>query len=781
VPRHNLPAQSTHFVGREAQLAEVRALLARTEVRLLTLTGAGGTGKTRLALQVAAGLLDVYPDRVVFVPLAPLRDPGLVPSAIAERLGVEESPESTLLDALKYVLREREALLVLDNYEHVADAAPVVSELLAAAPGLKVLVTSRVPLHLYAEHVYTVPPMASPKADDLPPVERLAQVEAVQLFVQRVYRARPDFALTERNAQAVAEICARLDGLPLAIELAAARTRLLSPQRMLPHLDHALCFLTGGPRDLPARQRTLRATIDWSHALLNDDERTLFRRLAVFRGGCGIEAAETVCLVSWPSGSPPPLLDLLEVLVDQNLIQATEVGGETRFEMLETVREYAVGQLDACGAEEARATRTRHARYYMTLAEEIEPRVYTLGSSSAGRLARELDNLRAALAWSLVHVPEVGVRTAGALAWFWESCAHVSEGRYWLDKALAASRERGSADRWRAKVLMWAGWLASQQGQRQGVEAMLDESVALWRRLGETRRLAWALGSLAMIVSSNEPDRVRKLVEEAIALFHRVDDKAFLSLAYAEDAVFARHAGDYARALARIQASLDLVRQAEGTSDPFLAWPRNVRGQLALALGDYATARPWFEEAVAIHRSVEHRPGIANALIGLADCWYLDGDCARARECYVESLMLKRAAGQRGTVAAILGRLGHVALCQCECDEARAHLGEALALHREMGRTSSGDAVGALIGCTGLALAEEEPVRAARLLGATATLLATVGGALNPVYVPLRDRVEATLSAELGEARFAALWSEGEALPADGVERVAAYALESLD
>ncbi|MFL7812002.1 MAG: BTAD domain-containing putative transcriptional regulator, partial [Anaerolineae bacterium] len=334
VKRHNLPVQVTPFIGREAQLAEVGELLRRPEVRMLTLTGAGGTGKTRLALQVASGMLYEYPDGVVFVDLAPVRDPGLVVPAIAKTLGVIESGGEPLLETVKCALGQRRLLLLLDNFEQVVLAASAVSELLAAAPNLVILATSRTPLRLSGEFEYPVPPMAVPGPEGLPPLERLAQVEAVQLFVGRAGQVRPGFRLTKEVAPAVAEICARLDGLPLGVELAAARVRLLSPQAILVRLAHGLAFLTGGARDVPARQRTVRATVAWSYDLLAEDERSLFAQLGVFAGEFTLEAAEAV--VALPSGAP--MLDGLASLVEQSLLQVTERAPEPRFRMLEVVR-----------------------------------------------------------------------------------------------------------------------------------------------------------------------------------------------------------------------------------------------------------------------------------------------------------------------------------------------------------------------------------------------------------------------------------------------------------
>jgi predicted ATPase/DNA-binding SARP family transcriptional activator len=456
-PQHNLPVQATPFIGREAQLAEVGELLRRPEVRLLTLTGAGGAGKTRLALQVASGMLAEYPDGVYLVDLAPVRDPGLVVPTIAKTLGVIESGGESLLETVKYALGQRRLLLLLDNFEQVISAAPAVSELLAAAPNLVVLVTSRTPLRLSAEFEYPVPPMAVPGPQDLPPLEQLAQVEAVQLFVQRAGQVRPDLHLTEETAPAVAEICARLDGLPLAVELAAARVRLLSPQAIVSRLAHGLAFLTGGARDMPARQRTVRATIAWSHDLLAEDERVLFAQLGVFAGDFALDAAEAVVVL--PSG--PAVLDGLESLVQQSLLQVTGGAPEPCFRMLEVVREYALERLAERGVGVGEAARERHARTYLALAEAAEE---GLCGPQAGtwveRLEAAHDNLRAALSWSMEAPGDTGPRLAGALGQFWYARCCFSEGRGWLARALAKCRSLGpEANPVHAKALMVASWM----------------------------------------------------------------------------------------------------------------------------------------------------------------------------------------------------------------------------------------------------------------------------------------------------------------------------------
>ena len=394
---NNLPLQPTPLVGREREVAEVEDRIQSEEVRLLTLTGPGGTGKTRLVLQAAADLLEEFEDGVFFVALATITDPELVPSTIAGPLGVKESAEQPLTETLKSYLREKELLLLLDNFEQVLEGTPVVGELIAACPKLKVLATSRIPLRLYGEQEYAVPPFALPDPRVLPPVKVLTQYEAVRLFVERARAVKADFSVSNENAPAVAEICARLDGLPLAIELAGARLRILPPQKMLERLSNRLKLLKGGARDLPTRQQTLRGTIDWSYELLKEDEKTFFRRLSVFSGGRTLDAIEEICD---PEGHLD-VLDAVESLVEKSLLRQEEgPEGEPRFVMLETVHEYAREKLQESG--EAEAIKRAHAEYFFALAEEAEPELEGPDQLQwMDRLEAEHDNMRAALSWSL--------------------------------------------------------------------------------------------------------------------------------------------------------------------------------------------------------------------------------------------------------------------------------------------------------------------------------------------------------------------------------------------
>jgi predicted ATPase/serine/threonine protein kinase len=435
---NNLPDELTPFVGRLEEMQAIEEMLRRADVRLVTLTGCCGTGKTRLAQMLARRMLREFSDGVFFVDLGLLADVELVASAIAQPLGVHESGGVPVTERLKEFLKEKLLLIVLDNFEQLMGAASLVKELLSAAPALKMLVTSRVPLHLGAEHEFSVPPLKLPSTEQLPSTDGLMQCESVALFVSRAQAAKPSFTLTERNAPAVAEICMRLDGLPLAIELAAPRVKLLSPQSILKRLQNRLKLLTGGARDLPARQRTMRAAISWSYELLEEDERKLLNRLSVFAGGCTLDAAEKVCAAN--RDLQIDMLDRIAALVDKSLLIQQEQGdGETRFRMLEVVRAYALEELEATG--EAEMMRKLHAGYYLALAEEAERALLGERAAWLNRLEAEHDNLLAALYWSTRHDTETALRLTASLQEFWLIRGHLTEGRKWSETVLERSRD----------------------------------------------------------------------------------------------------------------------------------------------------------------------------------------------------------------------------------------------------------------------------------------------------------------------------------------------------
>lgn len=453
--KHNLPAQLTLLIGREREVAAACLLLRRPEVRLLILTGTGGVGKTRLALQIATELLADFADGVCFVSLAPISDADLVVPTIAQTLGLKEIPGQPLLALLKTSLSEKHLLFLLDNFEQVAAAAPQLSELLIACPHLKILVTSRAALYLRGAHEFPVPPLALPDLARLPESETLSHIAAVALFLQRAWASEPDLQLTAANARAIAEICVRLDGLPLAIELAAARSKLLPPQALLARLDQPLAVLTSRALDVPTRQRTLRNTILWSYQLLDDWEQKLFRRLCIFVGGCTLGAVEAICNSLDDAVGMLPILDGVASLIDKSLLRQTEQESqEPRLMMLETIREYGLECL-ALGGEMEIVRRT-HAHYYLALAEEAEQELG--GPQQVGwleQLEREHDNLRAAMRWSLEQGKardnlEMAWRLGNALRWFWQRRGHLNEGRIFLERALAGSQ--GSVTLGRAKA-----------------------------------------------------------------------------------------------------------------------------------------------------------------------------------------------------------------------------------------------------------------------------------------------------------------------------------------
>jgi predicted ATPase len=626
---HNLPVQPTPLLGRDHEVTAVCALLRRDDVRLVTLTGPGGIGKTSLAVQVAADLLDAFPDGVWYVSLSGLSDPALVVPTVAQTLGLREQGSQPFAEILREHLRERRLLLVLDNFEQVVAAAPEIAVLLAAAPHLSVLVTSRVTLHLRGERDHPLAPLPLPDPGHLPPPERLAQYAAVALFVERAQAARPDFAVTAANAPAVAEICARLDGLPLALELAATRVKLLPPDALLARLASRLQLLTGGPRDLEERQRTMRATIAWSVGLLAPAERTLFRRLSVFVGGCTLEAAEAVCAA--PEGAAPLELDLLDglgALVDQSLVQQREEGGEPRFGMLQVVREYALEQL--AQSDDAVTMHHTHAAYFTALGEEAEPHLWGFGQAEwVRRLEREHDNLRAALGWLRDHGEvESAVRLAVAIGRFWYLRSHYEEGARWLGSLLeSVSASPGVLDpALHVRALFRAGILTWMRGDAPRLGPLAEEALTLARAAGDVEgsALAWQLHAIA----TSEEGRAVDYANLAVAAARQAGVRRTLALQLYTQGHVLLSAGELERAQAAAVEGLELGRALGDDGGAVLCL--GTLSVVACRQGDAAGGRRYAEEVLELSQRLEDPSSMAVSLLLLAGVAALEGRSARA-------------------------------------------------------------------------------------------------------------------------------------------------------
>ena len=762
---NNLPIQPTPFIGREKEVAEITRLLQRPDVRLVTLTGPAGVGKTRLAMQVAAELSEQFPNGLFLVPLATITDSEQVVLAMLQTLSISESSGQTPLEQFKTSLKEKQLLLLVDNFEQVIEAATVLADLLTACPKLKMLVTSRMALRLQAEHEFAVPPLRLPRSKRLPDLLILSQYEAVALFIQRALAVKPDFQVTNANAPAVAAICARLDGLPLAIELAAARVKHFSPQTLLARLEQGLSVLSGGARDLPARQQTLRGAIAWSYDLLSSEEQRLFRHLAVFVDGWDLDAAEAICMAR--GGLSADMLEGLAELLDKSLLrQEEQAEGETRFWMLQTLREFGLEQLAQSG--ELEATRQAHAEYYLQLAEEARPSLQATGQGRwMARLEQEHENLRAALVWLLAQAregsehrtqqAERALRFCNAVSRFWTIRGYIREGQHFLEQALAF-RESVSVpmraralytaadlawvlddlertERWcseslelcqelgdtvgMADALLLLGTCDWARGRYLLAQTQLQEATTLYQELGEHWKRGRCLTQLARISTvQGEYDEARELLEQSLAFYRTLGDKERLGwVLYLLARLLFLSGRDSAAARSLTEQSLTLLQEIDNPWER--AYPLVLLGQLNLQQDEQAQARELFEEGRSAFKEAGDHAGMAEALIGLASVATMQGDFVAASNLYMESFP-------------ILQRIPYQELIP-SCME----------------------------GLASVAAAQGELVGAARLWGASEALREAIGTSIPPVYRPSYQQAVAAARSQLGEEDFARAWVQG--------------------
>jgi len=724
---HNLPASPTNFIGRKTELAELTDLLQRPDVRLVTLTGPGGTGKTRLSLEVGRANLEVFSDGVYFIDLAQIKDPSLVSPTIAHTLGIREGGGQPPLETLKGYLMNKEMLLIFDNFEQVTAAVPDVADLLASAPGIKIIVTSRILLRLRGEQEYPVSPLAVP-ADLHKTGEDLLKYESIALFRQQAKSVQPRFEITEENRASVVEICRRLDGLPLAIEIAAARTRMLPPKAMLKRLDQSLSLLVGGPKDSPDRQQTLRQTIDWSYELLEADEQDLFKRLGIFAGGFTLDAAEEIC-----KGLDINVFSGIETLLNDSLLrQVQSVSDEPRFDMLLTIREYALAKAEEAGI--MTELRWAHCGYFTEMATNNLGEV-SFGTSASGiwlqRYDEESDNFRAALSWAFEN-PKEGIAQIIAimtqLTWFWYRYGYLQEGSEWAERALAATEGMGNSPA-RAMALVGRGYLAMWSGDLMVAAQRAREAVEMTQIIRYEQGLAWA-----------------KLVYGVTLINQGKDQKAYPHLV---DAV-------------------ELYDQQDQT------WMKGVTlvhlANVSLGMGNPEQAIHWLDMAMPMLKQAGDMWGMAFGLNNYGEVARAMGDYDRAEEFYRRTEALYTQADAKGDQARLVHTFGYIALHKGNYEEAKALFLQSLSDFRELGNHRG--IAECLAGLACLAVAQGNYEWAAPLLGAAEIHLTSFGGDWWPADRVEIERAVERMQAALGDP-YQELWTRGQAM---AVEEAINYA-----
>lgn len=728
VPQNNLPYQHVPLIGREKELDVVRKTILREDVNLVTVTGPGGIGKTRLALQAAAELLNDFEDGVFFVSLASLTNPDLVATTIVQTLGLKTAENQSATELLEGHLQAKRILLVLDNFEQIIAAALLLAELLEKAPGLKMLVTSQAVLHVYGEYEFNVPPLAIPDLSNLPPLDVLAKSPAVALFLNRAQAVKVDFALTPENAPIVGEICAQLDGIPLAIELAAARTKLFAPQALLKELSHRLSLLSQKNSNRSPRHQTMRNAVAWSYQLLGEEERALFAQLGVFARGCTLQAVEVVCM--WENKSDTSLLEQLASLVDKSMLQhELRPNGEPRFMLLETLREYALERLETDGQTEV--VRKRHLEYYLGLVESIEPGPKEPNLPAWMKaLEEEHDNLRAALQWALEHGEvETALRIAGAIWRFWQIHGHVEEGAQWMKAIL--DKAKGETSIARAKALWGAGWLGMVMGT-------LSQS--------------------------------REYFEEGALISRKLNDKRYLGLSLHGIGAVARAQGDFERSRIAFEESLPLFQSLDNTED--VAWTFEHLGVTAIEQGDFVQAVTYLSEGLALFRELGQRWPCAEALTFLGHAALQRGEYDTAEKRYKEALVIYEELEDKLNIATINSYIGATLFGRGDYQQAIRLYKENLALSHELK-----DHWGFVWGVERLAEAAEkvgQPERSVRLWAAADALRHGNGVLWHPGFHSYyTEQRFASLKVQVGDAQWHQLWSEGAGMKPDQVVRSA--------